>query len=97
MASSKEILLNPEGYESEIERFSSSVTEVAAIESKQVLNVKKKTILESMDLMMSIMDLFTKSMEAYVALSNKDINEMKSMKEKWVNKDAQLAHDIEGT
>lgn len=97
MASSKEIVLNPEGYEAEIDRFSSSVTEVAGVESKQVLDVKKKTMLESMDLMMSIIDSFTKSIEAYVALSQKDINEMRTIKEKWVNKDAQIAHDIEGT
>lgn len=97
MASSKEILLNPEGYDSEIEQFTNAVTEVASIESKHVLDVKKKSILESMDMMMSILDSFTKSMDAYVALSRKDINEMKALKEKWVNKDAQIAHDIEGT
>ncbi len=97
MASSNEILLNPEGYDAEIEHFSSCVTEVSAIESKEVLNAKKKSILDSMNLMMSIMDSFTKSMEAYVALSRKDVTEMKAMKEKWVNKDVQIAHDIERT
>ncbi len=97
MASSKEIVLNPEGYESEVEQFSNSVSGVASVESKQILEVKKKSILESMDLMMSILETFAKSMEAYVALSKKDVDEMKAIKEKWVNKDAEIAHDIEGT
>lgn len=97
MASSNEILLNIEGFDSEIEQFTNSVTEVASIESKQVLDIKKQSILESMDMMMSILDSFAKSMDAYVALSRKDINEMKVLKEKWVNKDAEIAHDIEGT
>ncbi|MFA8437455.1 hypothetical protein [Pueribacillus sp. YX66] len=97
MASSNEILLNIEGFDSEIEQFTNSVTEVASIESKQVLDIKKQSILESMDMMMSILDSFAKSMDAYVALSRKDINEMKVLKERWVNKDAEIAHDIEGT
>lgn len=98
MASSKEeIFLNPEGYDSEVEQFTNAVAEVKSIESKKILDVKKKSILESMDMMMSILDSFAKSVDAYVALSEKDIHEMRALKEKWINKDTKIAHDIEGT
>lgn len=97
MTSSKEIVLHPENYDLEVDQFANSVMNVSAVESKQLLDVKKKSMLESMDMMVSILETFTKSMEAYVALSKKDVSEMKSIKEKWVNKDAEIAHDIEGT
>lgn len=96
MGSSKEIFLKVDEFEAELKALEGSATNISKVKSEDIKNVNKKVILESMDTMQSIITTFTSSIDAYVKLSKKDIKEAESMKEKWINKDVQLANSIKG-
>ncbi|NMD71578.1 hypothetical protein HHO41_14845 [Bacillus sp. DNRA2] len=96
MGSSKEIFLKVDEFDAELKALEGSVTSISKVKSDDIKNVNKKVILESMDIMHSIITTFTSSIEAYVKLSKKDIKEAESMKEKWITKDNELANSIKG-
>ncbi|MFD1850865.1 hypothetical protein [Oceanobacillus bengalensis] len=96
MASSNEVFINPVGLDSDTSAFDSTTSGISNIKANGVLEVKKKTILDSMDTMIFIIETFNQCVEEYVALSNKDVEEIKSMKEQWVMTDTKIASDIEG-
>lgn len=96
MASSNEVFIDPVGLDSDISAFEDTTSDISNINATNVLEVKKKTILDSMDKMISIIEDFNQCVEEYVALSNKDVDEVKSIKEQWVMTDTKIASDIEG-
>lgn len=96
MASSNEVFIDPVGLDSDVSAFEDTTSDISNINATSALEVKKKTILDSMDTMISIIETFNQCVEQYVALANKDVDEVKSIKEQWVMTDTKIASDIEG-
>ncbi|KYG26018.1 hypothetical protein [Alkalihalobacillus trypoxylicola] len=91
--SSKEIFIDPMNYDKEADAFQSTTS---AIESGNVIDVaaiKKKTLLSSMDTLESIIEQYKQCVDEYVQLSTKDYQEMKRLKEEWVNADSTIANN----
>ncbi|HLS23653.1 MAG TPA: hypothetical protein VK037_07010 [Pseudogracilibacillus sp.] len=95
--SSHDILINPKQFIAEVDEFKGTSAEISAVKSEDLLNVNEKTILNSMDEMIAIISMFQSIIDQYIALANKDVTEMYSLKEKWVTKDTNLSNEIGGT
>lgn len=94
--SSHDILINPENFEAEVDEFKGSIDKITSVKSEDVVSVNEKTILDSMDQMIAIVNLFQSNMDQYVTLANKDVTEMNSLKGKWVTQDINLSNEIHG-
>lgn len=91
-----EVYLNPEGFNSEVDSFKATTGELATLSVKDAVNANQKTILDSVDHLVALVNLFSECVEQYSALSSKDVAEMESIKQKWVQKDLELANEIDG-
>ncbi|MFC4620323.1 hypothetical protein ACFO4N_16595 [Camelliibacillus cellulosilyticus] len=92
----KDIFINPKGFDADVEGFDKSASDVSAVKANDVKHVKKKTSLDSMDLMTSIIDAFAQCVDHYVALSKKDVGVLKHVKDEWVRTDGKLGSEIGG-
>lgn len=91
-----EVYLNPDGFKGEIDSFKTTTGELASLSPKNAVDANKNTILDSVDELIAMVNLFSECIEQYMALSTKDVEEMESIKEKWVLKDLTLANEIDG-
>ena len=91
-----DVYLNPEGFKGEVDSFKKSTSDLASLSVANTVEAKKHTVLNSVDELMAIVNLFSENIEQYIALSEKDVREMDSLKEKWVQKDLTLANEIDG-
>ncbi|MEI3612685.1 hypothetical protein [Pseudogracilibacillus sp. SO30301A] len=94
--SSHEILINPDQFTAEVDEFKGKIEGIASVKSEDVINVNEKSILDSMYQMIAIINTFQSIIDQYIALANKDVTEMNSLKEKWVTKDTNLSNEING-
>ena len=91
-----EVYLNPDGFKGEIDSFKTTTGELASLSRKNAVDANKNTVLDSVDELIAMVNLFSECVEQYMALSTKDVEEMESLKEKWVLKDLTLANEIDG-
>ncbi|MDS9472572.1 hypothetical protein [Sporosarcina pasteurii] len=91
-----EVYLNPNGFKGEVDSFKRTTSELAGLSAKNTVDANQETILDSVSELIAIVNLFSECVEQYMALSNKDVAEMESLKEKWVQKDLQLANEMDG-
>ena len=91
-----EVYLNPDGFKGEVDSFKKTTSELASLSPKNAVDANKNTILDSVDELIAIVNLFSECIEQYMTLSTKDAEEMESLKEKWVLKDLNLANEIDG-
>ncbi|MBO1909813.1 hypothetical protein [Sporosarcina sp. 6E9] len=91
-----EVYLNPDAFKGEVDSFKATTGELASLSVKDTVNANKDTILDSVSELIAIVNLFNECVEQYMALSNKDVAEMESLREKWVQKDLNLANEMDG-
>ncbi len=94
--SSSDILIKPDQFSAEVDEFKGTTEEISSVKVDDVINVNEKTILNSMDELIAIINTFQSNVEQYITLANKDVAEMNSLKEKWVTKDENLSNEING-
>lgn len=91
---SHDILIDPELFIAEVDEFKESTAEISSVKTDDVMNAKEQSILDAVDELLSIVQLYQTNVEQYIALADKDVAEMNSLKNKWVTKDENLSNEI---
>jgi len=91
---SHEILIDPDLFLAEVEEFKGSIEEISTVKTEDVLSAKEQSILDAVDKLLEIVQMYQNNVDEYIALANKDVAEMNSLKEKWVTKDQNLSNEI---
>lgn len=89
-----DILIDPESFIAEVDEFKGSTTEISSAKTEDVMNAKEQSILDAVDELLEIVKLYQNNVDQYIALADKDVAEMHSLKNKWVTKDENLSNEI---